>query len=147
MNTMTTALSRISRRPSLPETNQPFRRPNYDCRDLPEELRLVIYVPGTTATAVEIEARGPDLTVTARKQHFLRSNWQTLHLESAQKDYRLKLRLGHGLAYADMNAAFSDGILRLTIPKRPRPSTAIPRCRASEGPLCALCLCGKSRLG
>lgn len=118
MNTMTAAQTHTSRRPSPSKTPQAFRRPNFDCRDLPDELRLVIYVPGTTAPGVEIEARGPDLTVTARKDHFVRQNWTALHLEAVQKDYRLKLRLGHGFAYPDMRAEIGDGILTLTIPKR-----------------------------
>ncbi len=118
MNTMTAALTTASRRPSPSTTTQSLRRPNFDCRDLPAELRLVIYIPGTDASGVEIEARGPDLTVTARKTHFIRQNWTALHLEAAQKDYRLKLRLGHGFAYPAMQAEISDGILTLTIPKR-----------------------------
>jgi HSP20 family protein len=118
MNTMNAALTTTSRRPSPSKTPQAFRRPNFDCRDLPAELRLVIYVPGTAASGVEIEARGPDLTVTAHKNHFVRLNWTALHLEAVQQDYRLKLRLGHGFAYPDMKAEIGDGILTLTIPKR-----------------------------
>jgi HSP20 family protein len=118
MNTMTAALTTASRRPSPSATTQSLRRPNFDCRDLPAELRLVIYIPGTDASGVEIEARGPDLTVTARKTHFIRQNWTALHLEAAQKDYRLKLRLGHGFDYPAMQAEISEGILTLTIPKR-----------------------------
>lgn len=118
MNTMTAALTTTSRRPSPDKTTQSFRRPNFDCRDLPDELRLVIYVPGTDAAGVEIEARGPDLTVTARKNHFVRPNWTALHLEAVQKDYRLKLRLGHGFSYPEIRAEIHEGILTLTIPKR-----------------------------
>lgn len=113
---MTAALTTTSRRPS--PTTQSFRRPNFDCRDLPDELRLVIYVPGTDAAGVEIEARGPDLMVTARKNHFVRPNWTALHLEAVQKDYRLKLRLGHGFVYPEIRAEIHEGILTLTIPKR-----------------------------
>jgi HSP20 family protein len=124
MNTLTAALTTTSRRPSPSKPNQDVRRPNFDCRDLPDELRLVIYVPGTAAAGVEIEARGPDLTVTARKSHFVRPNWTALHLEAVQKDYRLKLRLGHGFAYPEMRAEIHDGILTLTIPKRPAVASA-----------------------
>jgi HSP20 family protein len=118
MNTMTAALTHTSRRPNPSRTNQDVRRPNFDCRDLPDELRLVVYVPGTDASGVEIEARGPDLTVTARKSHFVRPNWTALHLEAVQKDYRLKLRLGHGFSYSEMSAEIHEGILTLNIPKR-----------------------------
>ena len=49
---------------------------------------------------------------------FVRVNWQALHLESAQRDYRLRLRLGHGLDYAGLQAAMHEGVLTLLLPKR-----------------------------
>jgi len=60
---------------------------------------------------VEIATRGPDLTVTARKTHVVRVNWQALHLERAQRDYQLRLRLGHGFDYNNLEARIADGIL------------------------------------
>jgi HSP20 family molecular chaperone IbpA len=45
-------------------------------------------------------------------------NWQALHLEGSQRDYRLRLRLGLGFDYARMRADFRDGVLTLSIPKR-----------------------------
>jgi HSP20 family protein len=95
-----------------------FRKPNYDCREQHDALTLVVYVPGVGATGVEIEARGADLIVTAHKTQFVRVNWQALHLESAQRDYRLRLRLGHGFDYAAMDAGIHDGVLTVTLPKR-----------------------------
>jgi HSP20 family protein len=114
--------------PLSPARSQPFtdasasapniRVPSYDCRDHPDSVKLTVYVPGVEATGVEIEARGPDLIVTARKAHFVRVNWQALHLESAQRDYQLRLRLGHGLEYAALHAEIYQGVLTVTLPKR-----------------------------
>jgi HSP20 family molecular chaperone IbpA len=87
----------------------------------------VVYVPGVEASGVEIEGRGSDLTVTARKRHHVRVNWQALHLESAQRDYRLRLRLGAGFDYSAMQAEIAHGVLTVTLPKR-LPETA-PRLR------------------
>jgi HSP20 family protein len=95
-----------------------FRRPNFDCREQGDTLQLVVYVPGVAAAGVEIATRGPDLTVTARKTHFVRVNWQALHLERAQRDYQLRLRLGHGFDYSNLEAHIADGILTITLPKR-----------------------------
>lgn len=95
-----------------------LRQPNYDCREHPESVKLTVYVPGVEAAGVEIEARGPDLIVTARKAHFVRVNWQALHLESAQRDYRLRLRLGHGVDYSALQAEIHHGVLTVTLPKR-----------------------------
>jgi HSP20 family protein len=99
-------------------TPEAFRQPNYDCREQPDAMQLVVYVPGVPAAGVEIEARGADLTVTARKPHLVRVNWQALHLENAQRDYRLGLRLGRGFNYAAMEAEIADGVLTITLPKR-----------------------------
>ena len=95
-----------------------FRQPNYDYREHPDTITLVVYVPGVDAAGVEIEACGSDLTVTAKKSHFVRVNWQSLHLETAQRDYQLRLRLGSGFDYTSMEAEIHDGVLSVTLPKR-----------------------------
>lgn len=103
-----------------------FRHPHYDCEDLPRALRLTVYVPGVDAHGVEISSRGPDLVVTARKARHVRVNWQALHLESAQLDYRLKLRLGTTFAFDELRATLHDGVLVLTLPKRPGAAMPAP---------------------
>jgi HSP20 family protein len=105
-----------------------FRQPSFDCRELPDAIKLVVYVPGVDANSVAIEARGPDLIVTARKTHVVRVNWQSLHLEGAQRDYQLRLRLGHNLDYAALQAELHGGVLTLLLPKR-QPVPAADRLR------------------
>jgi HSP20 family molecular chaperone IbpA len=94
------------------------RQPHFECRDLPQALKLVVLVPGVDATGVEITTRGPDLFLTARKAKFVRVNWQALHLEGVQHDYELALRLGLGLDFDDLHASLQDGVLTITVPKR-----------------------------
>lgn len=120
MNTIIHPDSISSRRRASREmsSNDTFRKPNYDCRELADAVKLVVYVPGVEASGVEITARGPDLIVTARKTHFVRINWQSLHLESSQRDYQLRLRLGTGFEYSEMLAEIQDGVLSVTVPKR-----------------------------
>jgi HSP20 family molecular chaperone IbpA len=119
MHTIINTLPPDSRRgPARPALAAAFRRPNYDCQDLPGALRLVVFVPGVDASGVEIEARGPDLLVIAHKTRFVRVNWTALHLEGAQRDYRLRLRLGSGFNFAAMQAEIHDGVLVVTLPKR-----------------------------
>jgi len=96
-----------------------FRKPSYDCREQPEAVKLVVYVPGVDPTGVEIETFGPDVIITARKAHYVRVNWQALHLENAQRDYQLRLRLGHGLDYRALQAELHEGVLTIVLPKRP----------------------------
>jgi HSP20 family molecular chaperone IbpA len=118
MNTIIHHLdTRSSRSRAAEPTSVDFRHPNYDCREQDGAVRLVVYVPGVDPSGVEITASGPDLVVTARKSHFIRTNFRALHLEAAQKDYLLKLRLGKGLDYAKLNAEIRDGILTITVPK------------------------------
>ena len=121
MNTIITPLkpaSRSTRNPNATVNAVDARKPHYDCREQGDTLKVIVYVPGVDASGVEITTRGPDLTVTARKTHFVRVNWQSLHLEGAQRDYQLRLRLGHGLDYAALQAEIRDGVLTLTLPKK-----------------------------
>ncbi|MGH7945484.1 MAG: Hsp20/alpha crystallin family protein [Opitutaceae bacterium] len=102
-----------------------FRQPAYDCEEHADAMKIVVYVPGVDASGVEIEGRGADLTVTARKARFVRVNFDALHLENAQRDYRLGLRLGTGFNYAAMEAEIAHGVLTITLPKRsPEPHAA-----------------------
>jgi len=108
-----------------------FRQPSYDCREHPDAVRLTVYVPGVEAAGVEIEARGPDLVVTARKTHFVRVNWQALHLETAQRDYQLRLRLGHSIEYPALHAEINDGVLTVVLPKRQAAEESLPTRRVA----------------
>jgi HSP20 family molecular chaperone IbpA len=120
MHTIINSLSSESRpRSAAAAASQAgFRKPNYDCREQPDAVKLVVYVPGVEAAGVAIEARGPDLVITARKAHFVRVNWQALHLEAAQRDYQLRLRLGFGLDYPSLHAEIHQGVLTVVVPKR-----------------------------
>ncbi len=118
MHTIITPLPTRSRTKAAPSTSVEFRQPGYDCQEHADEIKLVVFVPGVGASGVDIEARGADLTVTARKQHFVRVNFTALHLEGAQRDYQLRLRLGAGFDYAAMEAEIHDGVLSIRLPKR-----------------------------
>lgn len=124
MNTIITRLENSRRSRAAEPTSVDFRHPMYDCREQDGAVKLVVYVPGADPSGIEITARGPDLTVSARKLHFVRSNFRALHLEAAQKDYLLKLRLGKGLDYANLSAEISDGVLTVSVPKLGRSGPA-----------------------
>ena len=63
-----------NRRPKAPAraSLDAFRQPAYDCQEQADVMKIVVYVPGVDASAVEIEGRGADLTVTARKARLRR---------------------------------------------------------------------------
>lgn len=105
-------------RTSDPETDSGFRQPAFECHDLPQAVRVEVFMPGVEPSGVEITSHGPDLAVTARRPHVVRTNWRALHLEAVQADYRLKLRLGHGVDFDGLRAEMRDGVLTLVVPKR-----------------------------
>ena len=117
-STIIPSLPTNSRKAAAKASVDAFRQPAYDCQEHADAMKLVVYVPGVAASGVEIEGRGADLTVTARKARFVRVNFTALHLEGAQRDYRLRLRLGAGFDYAGMGAEIADGVLTVTLPKR-----------------------------
>ncbi len=110
--------SSSARRPRPANAAEVFRQPSYDCRNHTDAMTLAVYVPGVDAAGVDIEAVGPDLMITARKSHFVRVNWQSLHLEGSQRDYQLRLRLGLGFDYPSMEAEIHEGVLTVRLPKR-----------------------------
>ena len=118
MHTIINTLKSNARRTASAPAQMPVRTPHYDCIEESDALKVIVFVPGVDASGVEITRRGPDLTVTARKSHFVRVNWQALHLERAQRDYQLRLRLGNGLDYDALNAELIDGRLVLSLPKK-----------------------------
>jgi HSP20 family molecular chaperone IbpA len=116
MNTIIPSLS--SPAASTPELRSAVRQPHFECSDLSQALKIVALVPGVDARGIEIVTTGPDLIVNARKTQVLRVNWQALHLEGVQRDYQLKLRLGHGFDFSGLRADLRDGVLTVTVPKR-----------------------------
>ena len=112
------SLTSSRKRAAARASTEAFRTPHYECVEQSDAMKLVVYLPGVSAAGVDIEGRGADLTVTARKSRFVRVNWHSLHLERAQRDYRLKLRLGRGFDYAAMTAEIDHGVLTVQLPKR-----------------------------
>lgn len=108
-----------------------YRQPRYESALAGEQLRLTLYVPGVGAQGVEIEARRGDLVVTAEKARYVRVNWHALQLEPAQRDYRLRLRLGAGYDFASMHAEIHDGVLTIVLPRRAPAVAGAPRRRGA----------------
>ena len=100
------------------EVTEQFRDPHYDCVQMGDDLKVLVYVPGVDAAGIEITQRGPDLVVTGRKTHIGRVNWRALHLESAQRDYQLRLRLGTAFDYDALRAEIHEGVLTIVIPRK-----------------------------
>jgi HSP20 family molecular chaperone IbpA len=118
-------------RPRRTRVSQPaaddHRKPHYEISERPERLDLTVYVPGVDSAGVELSFDGTDLLLTARKAHFVRVNWQALHLDKAQRDYQLVLRLGAAVDFDRVEATLQAGVLTIKLPKKLRctePATA-----------------------
>lgn len=96
------------------------RKPHYEVSERPDRLDLTVYVPGVDSAGVEVSFDGTDLLLTARKARFVRVNWQALHLEKAQRDYQLVLRLGSGVDFDRVEATLQTGVLTIKLPKKLR---------------------------
>jgi HSP20 family protein len=94
------------------------RQPHFESADEPRQLKITVFVPGVEASGIEIVTRGPDLVLRAQKPHPVRINFQALHLEAASQDYELKLRLGLGFNFEQLEAELRDGVLTIRLPKR-----------------------------
>ena len=106
------------RPPAATESLPSDRAPHYECEDLAQALKLIVYIPGVEARGIEITTHGPDLVILARRRPPVRVNWPALHLENVQCDYALRLRLGAGFDYRALRANLGDGILTIHLPKR-----------------------------
>ncbi len=123
-STLIPSMKKSRRSPTGAERPITFREPSHECRETRDGLCITVYVPGVDANGVEIEGRGADLTVTARKPHPLRVNFDAMHLEGVQRDYLLKLRLGSGFDFGTMAAEITRGVLTINLPRRARASLA-----------------------
>lgn len=121
MNTILPPTLTTNRRPGRTTSTPPgeTRSPHYDCQVLEDAIDLTVFLPEVDAAGVEIVVRGPDLVVIGRKTHLVRVNFAALHLENAQRDYELRLRLGRDLDYSALTAELNGGLLAIRIPKRP----------------------------
>lgn len=120
MNTILPPTLTSTRRPARATVTElgETRSPHYDCQLLADAIDLTVFLPEVDAAGVEIIVRGPDLVVVGRKTHLVRVNFAAAHLEHAQRDYELRLRLGRELDYGALTAGLEGGILSIRIPKR-----------------------------
>lgn len=118
----TTINTAITRRLDLVEenvattTSDQFCVPHFDSESQPHALKLEVFLPDVDSHDLDISFRDTDLFITAKKRHIVRQNWTALHLESAQRDYALRLRLGESLDLMALNAELTEGILTIVIP-------------------------------
>ena len=116
INTSTTRRLNLVEESVAATTSDQFCVPHFDSTSQPHALKLEVFLPEVDSHGLDITIRDTDLFITAKRRHIVRQNWAALHLESVQRDYALRLRLGPSLDLFALEAELTDGILTLLIP-------------------------------
>lgn len=93
------------------------RRPAHALAETDESYLLTIDLPGVTKDTVTVTAEDGVLTVTGGLAWRRPEAWTPLHLESADAGYALAFAYEDAIDTDKISAAFSDGVLRLALPK------------------------------
>ena len=113
----------------VPADNRHFATPPYETEATAAGLRVTVYLPEVDPRAIELVTQGGALTLSAPHRQYVRANFSALHLESAQSDYRLHLRLGDSLDLGAITARYRADRITLDVPKHRIAATRSPRPR------------------
>jgi len=95
-----------------------YRTPPVDISETSKSVTLQAELPGVDKGNIEIDIDGDELTIKGeRKPHD--SGLKLLHGESNRSDYFRTFSLGEELDTSNVEASFKDGVLTLTLHKKP----------------------------
>lgn len=92
-------------------------RPRYQVRETEDAYVVTAQMPGVDRSAIESTVLGENLTVLARRSNTVSEDWEPVHRESTDADYRLVLELDHRVNRDAVKAELNQGVLTLTVPK------------------------------
>jgi HSP20 family molecular chaperone IbpA len=106
--------------------NVPVYLPPAEIYETAEALVLTLEMPGVDADAVNITLEKRVLTVTGRSRHAPPEGYTLMHGEFRDGDYERSFTLSEAIDGERIEAAMTDGVLRITLPKaRPAPAKTI----------------------
>lgn len=102
-----------------------FSAPAIDILESPQEVRLLVDLPGVVEDDVTLDLDREELTITAvRRPHAGRPEGQQVHGERAAGELRRVVRFSPDIDRAGVQAQLAHGVLTVTLPKleevRPR---------------------------
>lgn len=100
------------------KTSDMTYRPPLDLYDLGDRYEIQFDVPGTTAEAIDVTVNDHVLTIEARVEARYPGNITPLLGEYGVGDFRRQVRLGEDIDSESLTAAYTDGVLTLSLPKR-----------------------------
>lgn len=104
--------------------------PPMDVQETQEEIRCVLEVPGLAKDDLEITVNGNVLTISGEKRFEEQEGVRTFRAERRYGRFARSITLPVGVDGNSVRASYSDGVLRLTLPKKPE---AKPRRIEIEG--------------
>ncbi len=94
-------------------------RPDVDVVERPEAFIVTADLPGASGEKIAIDFENGALTVTARVEPRQRPGSRVLLSEYGVGDYQRVFRIGEAIDHTGIEAAFDNGVLRITLPKAP----------------------------
>ncbi len=95
-------------------------QPAFDLKETAEGYHLRADLPGVKASDIDVSVTGNRLTISGRRESEERREGETWHaLERNYGTFMRTVTLPEGANVDDVKASMLDGVLELTIPKRP----------------------------
>lgn len=102
------------------DTVQPVLRPAMDVVESENEIVIRVDLPGLTADDLNVQVDGDLLTISGEIKHEDKQNGERYHYrERSYGAFKRSLRLGETVDGENIDATFDNGVLSLTLPKRP----------------------------
>lgn len=93
--------------------------PTFDVKETPEAFEVYADVPGVKASDVDVQLNGNQLSITGKRVAENRKDDERFHqVERSYGSFSRVFTLPDNASH-DVNASLKEGVLRLTIPKKP----------------------------
>ena len=101
-------------------TRAPLGMPLDVYRDDDGSYQVDLDLPGVDPASIEVTVDSGALTIQAERTPAYREGQQVIVAERSQGSFARQLSLGEGVDSENLTAAYTDGVLHVTIPASPR---------------------------
>ena len=103
--------------PSKNERATVYHQPRFSVHRSENETLLRVELPGVDKEDLSVNVENRELRLEGKVSNQRPESWKSLHRESIEGTYRLRLRLGDEADQEAIRADLADGALTLTVPK------------------------------
>ncbi len=93
--------------------------PRSQAVDKEDKVDVYLEIPGVEKENIEVNVSNQVLTVVAKKSPVDSNGENEYFNEIAYGEYKRKLKLAHNLDASSIEAKYANGVLKLSIPKKP----------------------------